>query len=131
MRFFRDLRVMIMSIMSSLRMLIWASVLLVMIMCMFAIFLMQSIMMSNRHIPNTGAAEDKLLEHFGGVVQSIFTLYKSICGGVDWGDVAEHLDGISPYLVVFFSVYIAFAVICVLNIITGVFVENATQLTTK
>merc|ERR1712039_997536 len=62
---------------------------------------------------------------------AVYTLFKSISGGVDWGDAAEPLYSVSPFLGACFCVYIAFAVLCVLNIVTGVFVENATQITLR
>merc|ERR1712113_769433 len=49
-------------------------------------------------------------------------------GGVDWGEVATPLFLLHPVLGVLFMGYIAFAILCVLNIVTGVFVENANKL---
>merc|ERR1719456_697385 len=59
------------------------------------------------------------------------TLYMSICGGVDWNDAGEPLMTIHESMGFLFAVYIAFAVFCVLNIVTGVFVENANKITTQ
>merc|ERR1719156_143848 len=65
---------------------------------------------------------------YGSLPRTVFTLYCTISGGIDWNDTVEPLITISPAIALFFSVYIAFAVFCVLNIVTGVFVENATKI---
>merc|ERR1712151_1152140 len=69
-------------------------------------------------------------DSFGSLIASVATLFLSISGGVDWRDVAVPLASIHPVLGLSFAVYIAFACFCVLNIITGVFVETASRLAT-
>merc|ERR1719421_1251605 len=69
-----------------------------------------------------------LLELFGSMLVTLLTLYQSITGGMDWGDVAAPLIEIHPVMGFFFATYIAFAVLCVLNVVTGVFVENANKI---
>merc|ERR1712113_1067003 len=54
-----------------------------------------------------------------------YTLQIAITGGADWADIAQPLMSISPLLVFCFTLYVAFAVLCVLNIATGVFVQKA------
>jgi hypothetical protein len=55
----------------------------------------------------------------------------SINGGIDWNEVAAPLINVTPFLGLAFCLYIALAVLCVLNIVTGVFVENANQITAR
>merc|ERR1719316_978019 len=63
---------------------------------------------------------------FGSVLLSTYSLYKAMSGGADWGDVAQPLeDRISVLFAPFFCIYIAFAVFAVLNVVTGVFVNEA------
>merc|ERR1719261_402071 len=64
-------------------------------------------------------------------MMSINTLYMTISGGVDWGDVCKPLTDIHPVMGFLFAMYIAFGVLCVLNIVTGVFVENANKITSN
>merc|ERR1719491_1813548 len=105
---------------------LWAVGLLFMMMFIVSICLMQlSAFELNKMDPSE---RDVLLAHYGSLIQSIYTLYQSITGGVDWADVAKPLLDVSPALAVIFSFYIAFAVLCVLNIITGVFVDNASSI---
>lgn len=134
MRVFTDLRKMVQGILSSLKSLVWCLLLLLLIMFVFGVAFMQ---VASGEMEKIKAAPENNVEideanirlHFGSLVVTIYTLYISICGGLDWGDAAEPLMSIHPILGMMFAVYIAFAVFCVLNIVTGVFVENATKIT--
>jgi hypothetical protein len=134
MRFFRDLRVLVHGIASSLKSLVWCAALLLVYMYIFSILLMQAVIeeyISHRHDPEGGFVgpygdhADQINYNFNSCWRSVYTLYQAISGGVDWGEVVEPLNAISPLLTILFSLYIAFAIFCVLNIVTGVFVENA------
>merc|ERR1711920_315047 len=72
-----------------------------------------------------------LREHWGSLPTASYTLFLSICGGIDWGVVAGPLMKISPILGGLFCVYIALSIFCVLNIVTGVFVENTKNMLGK
>merc|ERR1719296_110381 len=70
-----------------------------------------------------------LSEYFGSTSRSVYTLYKSVSGGIDWQDVSDPLmTQISPWLGVVFTGYSAFAVLVLLNLVTGMFVEAAHKL---
>merc|ERR1712139_35029 len=57
----------------------------------------------------------------------MFTLYKTISGGVSWHDVVMPLGQLEWYWVFFFVAYVAFTFFAVLNVITGVFCEAAIE----
>mmetsp|Transcript_2374 Transcript_2374/g.4309 ORF Transcript_2374/g.4309 Transcript_2374/m.4309 type:complete len:607 (-) Transcript_2374:155-1975(-) len=135
---FRNLRVMMRGIVNSLGSLVWAGGLLVSIMYMVTICLLQ--LVSEEITKKTLDASsgvlsstnyDDMKTHFGSLFTTIYTLYLSILGGLDWRDAASPLIALSPVSGGVFMAYIAFACLCVLNIITGVFVENANRLTTQ
>jgi len=134
--FFKDLRVMLAGIVYSLHSLVWAVLLLACMMYLFAVCVLQfaadeaSLKSKNQGV----LSESEFLElqdFYGSLGRTFYTLYLSICGGVDWGDAAAPLLALNPLLGMLYSFYIAFAVLCVLNIITGVFVENANRLTAQ
>merc|ERR1712176_1431854 len=55
-----------------------------------------------------------------------------ILGGVDWGDVANPIvDNMSAVYGVVFALYIAFACLAMMNVMTGVFVEAALGIAKK
>jgi len=137
MRFFSDVRIMVAGIIRSLQSLAWALLLLSFIMYIVAVCVMQLVQDELQRLTNgpqgnnSSIDEASLMEYYGSLQRSFFTLYLSISGGIDWGDAITPLMDISVMLVGFYCLYIAFAVFCVLNVITGVFVDNATKLTAK
>jgi hypothetical protein len=70
--------------------------------------------------------EASLDTFYGDILLSMLTLFQSVTGGLDWNDAMRPLtDEIHPFLAVVFGVYIAFTVLAVMNVVTGVFVESA------
>jgi len=63
---------------------------------------------------------------FGSPADTLFTLLNVITGG-DWEDVATTLRDIEPSYQWFFLAYITFTVLCILNILNGVFVTVAIE----
>lgn len=70
---------------------------------------------------------------WGSIGTSVLSLYQGISGGVDWKEIVEPLSNINDggIFPAFFSLYIAFAVLVMLNLVTGVFVESAHTLSRR
>eukprot|EP00930_Biecheleria_cincta_P023664 TRINITY_DN1705_c0_g1_i3.p1 TRINITY_DN1705_c0_g1~~TRINITY_DN1705_c0_g1_i3.p1 ORF type:complete len:654 (+),score=120.98 TRINITY_DN1705_c0_g1_i3:28-1989(+) len=70
---------------------------------------------------------------FGSISRSSYTLLQAVLGGVSWGEVTDSIMHVDALSTVILLVYIMFIMLAVLNIITGVFVEEAvkTQQTQK
>jgi len=133
-RFFKQLRVMVSGIVNSLYSLMWALILLICMKFIFAMFILQFAAIENdAQASGTGDLSPKdvasLVLYFGSLYKTMFTLFLAISGGLDWGDAAMPLSHIHVSLGLLFALYISFAVLCVLNIVTGVFVESAKQIT--
>lgn len=135
---FKDLRIMLAGVVYSLRSLVWAGLLLSAIMYLTAVCLGQyaseEIAQKTKN-PSDGVLSEQvfgeLKKYYGSLFQIIYTLFTSICGGVDWADAADPMMKLGGMLGFIFIFYISFAILCVLNIITGVFVENANRMTAK
>jgi hypothetical protein len=133
-RFFRDLRLMVEGILSSIKSLMWAVLLLGLIMFVVAVCVLQFTAEEYEKRGNDGHGVlthdeyDVLQENFGSMGGAVYTLWQSICNGLDWGHAAAPLARLNPMLGALYSIYIGFAVLCVLNIVTGVFVEHANQM---
>lgn len=128
MQFFRDLRVMVHGIMNSIRALFWCLVLLLMIMFMFAVCFTQVVTDTLETEAEEGnvSAEDRIEKgHHETLLRCLLSLFQAITGGIDWENVADPLMMIHPIMGFLFAAYIAFAVLCVLNVVTGVFVQHA------
>jgi len=68
-----------------------------------------------------------LIEKFGSIGDSIISLYQAISGGEDWGAYLKAISPIGPLYSYLFICFIGFCQISLLNILTGIFVENALQ----
>jgi hypothetical protein len=133
MHFFRELRAMVWGIMHSIMSLVWVVFLLIFIMFFFSCYLTQAVTdeFMQDAMPSTVTEEDKhiLRTSFGGLMDTMYSLYLSITGGQDWSFFSDPLFKLSTWLGLVYCFYIAFAVFAVLNVVTGVFVENAMKST--
>jgi hypothetical protein len=72
--------------------------------------------------------EDKLRDHFDSLARTVLSLWQAITGGIDWGDVCDPLiSEINPIMGLAFAAFIAFALLALMNVVTGVFVQTALQ----
>eukprot|EP00931_Biecheleriopsis_adriatica_P010402 TRINITY_DN11147_c0_g1_i1.p1 TRINITY_DN11147_c0_g1~~TRINITY_DN11147_c0_g1_i1.p1 ORF type:complete len:648 (-),score=109.30 TRINITY_DN11147_c0_g1_i1:425-2368(-) len=132
-RMFRDLRVMVQGCLSSMQPLLWGLCLLTMMMYIFAIAIIQeSLDEVAAQDGNGGVLTAEELTYFkirfGSLERAMYTLFQSITGGEDWGGPAQPLLQMRPILALVYCLYIAVATLCVLNIINGVFVDNAKKM---
>lgn len=125
-RLFKDLRALVTGIFASLISLVWALVLLLVILFVNAVFITQMVTTYRSQAAESDLSSKQLLvDHFGSLGYTMYSLYKAITGGEDWALFADALFEVSDALGVFFCAYIAFSIFAVLNVITGVFVDNA------
>lgn len=127
-RFFRELRMMIASIVSSIQSLVWSMCVLLICFYMFGACLTIGALDYVRKYDlwhSTREDVHVLLWRFGSLDRSILSLFKAMCGGVDWGDLLDDISMLPWVYGFLFLVYISFATFAVVNIVTGVFVENA------
>eukprot|EP00746_Dinoflagellata_sp_MGD_P112283 gnl/MRDRNA2_/MRDRNA2_49290_c0_seq1.p1 gnl/MRDRNA2_/MRDRNA2_49290_c0~~gnl/MRDRNA2_/MRDRNA2_49290_c0_seq1.p1 ORF type:complete len:645 (+),score=102.50 gnl/MRDRNA2_/MRDRNA2_49290_c0_seq1:89-2023(+) len=130
-RFFRELRLLIHSIMGSIKSLVWIILLIMMMLYIIGVFLTQFVtdhLAEARQLPGEQSLEweDELLLRYGSLLRSVYTLYMGMTAGMAWGEGAEPLvEGISPWFAALYSIYIAFALFAILNVVTGIFVESA------
>jgi voltage-gated sodium channel len=127
-RLLRDLRTMLCSLVNTLGSLGWTIVLLVLILYGCSVYITQVVADHALKHPEDVAVDTPLRIYFGSLGDSILCLFQSITGGIDWRDVSNPLHTfISPWLSVFYCLFIAFNIFSLLNVITGVFVESAIQ----
>jgi len=127
-RFSPQLRMMIFMILESVKQLSWLCCLLVSILYVFSIcFTMGATEYlgvpsdPSRHMRNRA----EIQEYYGTILRSIYTCFKSMTGGVSWGEVMDPLNDVGKFYLLLFLFYIAFAVLALLNVVTGVFVDGA------
>lgn len=129
MRFLHDLRKMISGIMGTLMSLFWAMVLLLGVMYVFGVVITEKVIDMREH-GEYGKEVDgvTLADSYGSLSITLYSLFKSISGGVDWGVLCDPLVEENAIWGMVFALYISFAVFCVLNIVTAVFVDHANQI---
>eukprot|EP00438_Fugacium_kawagutii_P025328 Skav230903 [mRNA] locus=scaffold3693:13363:14478:- [translate_table: standard] len=129
-RFFSDLRIMVMGIMGSFKALAWALLLLFIIIYVTGIIILQFVAEAAGEgwVTMSNALSYDGTAMFNSLERTCFTLFLCIAGGISWVEVVNVLEQINPLLRPILSLYVAFAVFCVLNIVTGVFVERSTSM---
>lgn len=124
MRFFREMRLMVYSIGGCMRTLFWGMILLLIIIWCFAIFFVQ-FATEFRDNNEFELESETLKQYFGDLFSGFETLFQSITGGCDYAVPEQSLGDIHFILQVVFLLYIALMNFAVLNVLIGIFVENA------
>eukprot|EP00927_Polykrikos_kofoidii_P027751 TRINITY_DN2431_c0_g1_i10.p1 TRINITY_DN2431_c0_g1~~TRINITY_DN2431_c0_g1_i10.p1 ORF type:complete len:627 (-),score=108.13 TRINITY_DN2431_c0_g1_i10:135-2015(-) len=125
-RVFRQLRILVLAIVSALKAGAWTLLLLGAIIYAFGTMFTAGVIDAMEENPEADF-KDELLPYFGSMSRSMFTLFEAICGGIDWGDAADRLGDASMIYMLMFYVYIAVTSMIVMNVMTGVFVQSATE----
>jgi len=130
-RLIRALRILIHSIVSTLKTLMWALFLLLLIVYFFGVLITQA---TNGYLIDLGGGIDLqdnsvqlLTKCWGTVPRAMLTLFEAVTGGVDWDLAVRPLAKISFAWVLCFVGYISFTCFAVLNVMTGVFCQNAME----
>lgn len=122
-RLIGELRTIITSLAGSMKSLLWTVLVLFLLIYIVAVYF-TTMVLDHRLTDET--ADPSLEVYYGSLGRSILSLYESISGGVDWDDLAAPLIAeIHVVMGILFSLYIAFALLAMMNVVTGVFVESA------
>jgi len=121
-----DLRLLVSCLTHSLRPFFWTLVLIFLLVYIVGIYFTQVVLVERAHGSLPPDVDGIITAKFGNVPQSALSLFQGLTGGIDWNDLAEPIiQYISPWLGLVLILYIAFASLAVLNVITGIFVESA------
>lgn len=126
----RNLRLMLRAVIGSAIPLLWAGVILMIVMFLFGVIFLNGIAQFVVDADSTTDAldVDLVVVFFCDLPQTLLTLFMSITGGVSWWDVIQLLINVWPGYAFIFVVYIMVTVLAALNIITGIFVNDAVQM---
>mmetsp|Transcript_55895 Transcript_55895/g.130584 ORF Transcript_55895/g.130584 Transcript_55895/m.130584 type:complete len:711 (-) Transcript_55895:53-2185(-) len=124
-RLIRELRTLVQSIASTMTSLLWTVALLLLLIFVVGICFTQVVADVGLEQPDTVQEGTDTYEFYGSLLRSVMSLYQSITSGVSWRDASQPLERHQPVMGLVFAVYIAFAALAMLNVITGVFVESA------
>jgi hypothetical protein len=132
-RLIPELKSMVYLIFASMGSFVWAMVLIVLLMYCVAVYFTDSAMkMVADHGDTMGAEkEENIKKYWRNVFVSTYSLFQAITGGDDWRnltDVFEFDGGNYEIQALLFFCYVSFAVLVMLNLVTGVFVEGAQRI---
>lgn len=120
-RLVEELRTIVSSIGASLVSLFWTLLLLLMVMYVVSVVLTDVVAVLPES-KNTSI----LWYYFGRLPRCILTMLEVVVGGVSWDVVVQPLiEDVSPWMGLFFALYVAFCVFAMMNMATGVFVDRA------
>ncbi|CAK9006494.1 Probable voltage-dependent N-type calcium channel subunit alpha-1B (DOE-4) (Voltage-gated calcium channel subunit alpha Cav2.2) [Durusdinium trenchii] len=127
-RFVMALRTLVQSVLHTLKALIWAMMLLLLIVYVFAVLFAQTV---NDHKVDFDMSTERLrdasIRYFGSLPYTMLTLFMSIAGGVSWEEPIFVLIEISTWWTGLYIFYIAFTYFAVLNVVTAVFCQSAIE----
>merc|ERR1719311_1188308 len=61
----------------------------------------------------------------------MISLFKATTAGDDWGNIADTLEPTGNYVYIAFLLYVAVLYFAILNIVTGIFVQNADKASSR
>eukprot|EP00931_Biecheleriopsis_adriatica_P049343 TRINITY_DN28544_c0_g1_i1.p1 TRINITY_DN28544_c0_g1~~TRINITY_DN28544_c0_g1_i1.p1 ORF type:complete len:626 (+),score=105.01 TRINITY_DN28544_c0_g1_i1:122-1999(+) len=119
-----ELRLLLTCIFQSIKSFAWAAILLILMNYVVSIYFTQMVTMARLE----GNANPELEYWYGSVARSMLSLIQGITGGCDWDSLVSCLlSDVSVFVAVLLVLYIGFALIAVMNIVMGTFVESAIQ----
>jgi len=124
-RFFRELRLMIQSVMACGVPLMWALCMLTMMIYIFAVFLTVGVQDSLTDSKLSSKVRSDLNTYYGNLGMSMLTLFAGVTGGGDWQNFALPLREVHWVYELVFIAYVAFTLFALLNVVTGIFVDSA------
>jgi len=131
MRAFRELRLMLRSVTGSITVLFWSMVMLFLVMYVFGLVFLQAASTYMLETPSEKLDEETvkgIKEYWSSLGGSILTLYMVITGGYDWADIAEPLKEAGEIYYFLFLLYVAALTFAILNILTGIFADEAMKI---
>jgi len=132
----RALRTMVFALLNSFISLLWAFAMIFLIKFAFAVIFCNVAAEDFRtlaeqplysHSEDVRAHAEDIRSYYGTLHESMVTLFTSITGGNDWMMYADPLrkDSIGESYFILFAFYIAFCLVGMLNVVTGIFVDSA------
>lgn len=123
-RFCAEMRLMLDAICDSVLTLVWCLLLFVLFLYVFAVLLMQGIIVAG----GTASFKKEAKKAFGSVELSMLTLFGCVTGGDDWLNTYNFLSAAGPVEAAVFLFYMIFFVIVAMNVITSTFMHKASRL---
>jgi len=122
-------RVMVSSILGSMKTLLVVSVWLTFVLYAFSVFFLGGFADSYPGLDIETQAEVR--DYYGSVTETVISLFMSVTGGDDWANRMRPFRSMSAFYLGMFLFYIFFMVVGVLSIVVGAFVETAAEVSRR
>lgn len=128
------LKSMVYLISASMQSFLWTVVLILIMMYCFAVYFTElaTDIVADTSQPLTQEQKDDLQNAWGSIVPALMSLFQAITGGDDWHNFVAVFKPVSDAVytqnLIIFALYIAFASLVMMNLVTGVFVEGAQRI---
>lgn len=129
--FVRELRLMVISLAGAMKSFLWSAVLLLIVLLGFAICFTDGVVAFclRDDVKMEAVETEELRKYFGSLSISTVSLYMAMSGGEDWATVYRALNPLAAEYSGLFLIFITFAILALMNVITAVFVGVAMQCT--
>lgn len=128
MRMFKELRIILASIVAGLRSFFWVFLVLLMLKYVFGLIFVQGVTNFLHEEENMEPAlREALLNDWGSIFDAMLTLYRPVSAGGPWGPTATRLRKVGFAYFLVFIVYLAFIIFALLKLLTGIFVQQAKE----
>lgn len=141
-RYFPQLAKLALMVADSVRQLLWALVMFILIMYVWAVTLTEGCtdwLKLHVNVTDGDAAIARQIEDsqvdglkevhrfFGSLDRSIYTLFQVSLGGVSWHQVTDAVGYVDWFYFMLLFAYVIFTILALMNVFTGVFVDKAVQ----
>jgi hypothetical protein len=136
MRSFREVRLLLNSLMGSVKPMFWTMLIITGMNFMFGIYFVQSLATFRHDSWKTGGRIDAeqlgvLVGPWNSVMQAMYTLSKVSTGGLSWGDVSDPLLEMGWQTFAIFVFYMTLFMFVIFNAVTSVFVASTEEYAAK
>jgi len=122
---FAGLQLMLIALANSAVALLWAVVMLGFVLILFALIFVNAAATYLATVAGVEPDAEIVREYFCSLPMTLLTLFMSMTGGIDWWVGAKAMLSIHPAYAVLFVLFVLLMVVVVLNVITGIFVNDA------
>lgn len=120
MRQFHELRMVLDSILGSMKCMLWSIVLIATVNMMFSLCFVQAA----TEALVAGSPDELLVLYWGSVNRAMISLFWASTGGADWSDIAEPMLSVGWQYYAIFMIYISFFIFVIMNSLTSIFVDS-------
>lgn len=128
---FKPLRLLISAMVVATRSCMSLLLLLTLVIYTFSLFFTQACSNWVQNASLNDPQRETVLSYYGTLLKSMYTLYLSMSGGVNWAEPANAIGYIDPWYEAAFSGFMCFGFFIFLNVVTGVFCQIASESAAK